>query len=190
MKSDLKCSNPWSKKQFMADTCVSSVLVFWKSTERLANWGYRPNTQPTTGGFLFLASLEKHMPSALKKDPAKWLKQSWMIPSAVFVPAVALQTKFSLSSKFSRNLECAKDDHTCFVDFEKAHHRVSPVKLWGMLREYGIDNRLLLTSSNCIPVRKFVSVPREINHNRSPLVLDSDKGVCCHHSSSKSTWIG
>jgi len=39
-----------------------------------------------------------------------------------------------------------------------------------------------VTPSNCIPTQKFVPMSGELNHNRSPLVLDS-KGVCCHHSS-------
>ena len=37
------------------------------------------------------------------------------------------------------------------------------------------------SSSHCIPAQKFVPVSGELNHNRSPLVLDSDKGVFCHH---------
>jgi len=39
-------------------------------------------------------------------------------------------------------------------------------------------------SSHCIPVQKLVAVSRELSHNRSLLMLDSDKGECCHHSSS------
>jgi len=38
-------------------------------------------------------------------------------------------------------------------------------------------------TSHCISVQKFVSVSAELNHNRSSLVLDSDKDVCCRHSS-------
>jgi len=34
------------------------------------------------------------------------------------------------------------------------------------------------TSSQCIPVQKFVSVSPAFSHNRSPWVSDSDKGVC------------
>jgi len=37
-------------------------------------------------------------------------------------------------------------------------------------------------ASNLIPAQKFVSVFVELNHNRSLWVLDSDKGVGCHHS--------
>jgi len=37
------------------------------------------------------------------QDAAKIIDPSWMIPGAVFVVAVALQNKFSLSSKVSRN---------------------------------------------------------------------------------------
>jgi len=54
-------------------------VAFWKGTERLANWDDHPHTHvketgenaPTTGVSLSLASLEKCMPSALKKDAAK-----------------------------------------------------------------------------------------------------------------------
>jgi len=35
-------------------------------------------------------------------------------------------------------------------------------------------------SSHCIPDQKSVSVSGEFNQDRSPLVLDSDKRVCCH----------
>ena len=41
-------------------------------------------------------------------------------------------------------------------------------------------------STNCIPVQKVVSMSTELIHNRSAFVLDSDNGVCCHHSSSYS----
>jgi len=42
-------------------------------------------------------SLEKCMPSALKRDATKQLKRSWMIPNAYFDMAVALQTKISIN---------------------------------------------------------------------------------------------
>jgi len=43
-------------------------------------------------------------------------------------------------------------------------------------------------SSHCIPpAQKFVSVSGELNHDRSPLALDTDKGACCHRFSSYST---
>jgi len=48
---------------------------------------------------------------------------------------------------------------------------------------YGVDDRLLLASSHCIPAQTFVSVSGEFNHDLSPLVLDSDNGVCCCHRS-------
>jgi len=49
-----------------------------------------------TGAFLCFASQEEWM-------PRKLLNQNWMIPSVVFVTAVALQNNFPLSSEFSRN---------------------------------------------------------------------------------------
>jgi len=44
-------------------------------------------------------------------------------------------------------------------------------------------------SSNCISTQNCVSVSADLHHNRSPLVFISDKGVCCHRSSSWSKWI-
>jgi len=32
-------------------------------------------------------------------------------------------------------------------------------------------------SSHCVPAQKFVSMSGKLNHDRSPLVLDSDKSV-------------
>ena len=40
------------------------------------------------------------LPGALKNDAGKLLNQNWMMLSAVFVPVVALQTKFLLSTEF------------------------------------------------------------------------------------------
>jgi len=34
-----------SRRSSLADSCVSSGLVFWNSTEILANWGDHPHTQ-------------------------------------------------------------------------------------------------------------------------------------------------
>jgi len=79
--------------------------------------------------------------------PRKQLNQSWTIPIAVFVVAVALQNKFPLSSKFSINPgSMPKTLHTCFVDLGKVDGWVPRKKLWGMLWQYGVDGRLLLAA--------------------------------------------
>ena len=87
------------------------------------------------------------MPSLLKKDKAKKLKQKWRTPSAVVVAPVELQNKSPLFSKFSRNsgsMPIAKDLYTCFVDLGNVYGRVPCEKLWGVLRELGVDGRLVL----------------------------------------------
>jgi len=61
-----------------------------------------------------------------------------------FCPDRSTTDHISLSSKISRNLGYAKDVFTCFVDLEKAYDRVPCDKLCGVLREYGVDGRLLL----------------------------------------------
>jgi len=80
-----------------------------------------------TGAYLFLVSVEKCMPNALKKDAVKNLNQSWMI--SIFVLAVALQTKFTLSSKFSRNLVCQRRLHM----FCRPRESIRQVSSWKAL---------------------------------------------------------
>jgi len=105
-----------------------------------------------------------------------------MIPSAVFVPAVAIQTTFHSPAKFEKSWEHDKDVFTCFVDLEKVYDRVPCEKLWGGLHEYSVDRRLLLALKSLYSSQTFVSLSGELNHDRSPMVLESDKGVCCHRS--------
>jgi len=77
---------------------VSSGLVFWEGIGRLVNWVIIPIQKKgysATTISLSLASLEKCMPSALKKCLE-------IFELAGFdVLGVALQTEFSLSKKFS-----------------------------------------------------------------------------------------
>jgi len=55
-------------------------------------------------------------------------------------------------------------------------------KIWGVFAEYGVDGRQMLTVKLLNLAQTFVSVSAELNHNRSPWVLDSDNDVCCHQS--------
>jgi len=109
-----------------------------------------------------------------------------MIPTVVFVAAVALQNKFPLSSKFSRNPGSMPKISSTSGKYTAGFL----VKSFG-----GCCGRAVLTGAscwrpnNCIPAQKIVSTSAELNHNRSALVLDSDNGVCCHHSSTYSLYI-
>jgi len=47
-----------------------------------------------------------------------------MIPSAVFILAIALQNKISLQQIFEKSWEYAKNLYTCFDDLERAYDRV------------------------------------------------------------------
>jgi len=68
-----------------------------------------------------------------------------MIPSAVFIPAVAHADHiFTLQQIFEKSWEYAKDVYTCFIELEKAYYRVLREKLWGVLQKYGVDGYLLL----------------------------------------------
>jgi len=104
-----------------------------------------------------------------------------MIRGAVFVPAVALQSTFHSPAIFEESWEYAKNVFTCFVDLEKAYSIVPCAKLWGVFRECGVASACYWRSIYCIPAQNL-SVSGEFNHDRSPLFLNSDRGVCCHHS--------
>jgi len=94
-----------------------------------------------------------------------------MTPSAVFVPAVALQTKISLSQQiFEKSWEYVKNVYTFFVELDKAYVRV---KSFGEFCGGTVLTAACYWPSS--PVQKFVSVSGELNHDRSPLVLDSNK---------------
>jgi len=105
-----------------------------------------------------------------------------MIPSAVFVPAVAIQTTFHSPAKFWEIFSWgyAEDIFTCFVGLEKAYDQVPCEKLWGNV----VCVRCWRPPVNGRQVTIFFLIPvsGELNHNRSQLVLESDKGVCCLHS--------
>ena len=109
-----------------------------------------------------------------------------MIPSAVFVPAVALQTKYSLFFKFFfkflRNLESMPKTFKHVLPTSRRNTTGILVKSLGEC-----CGSTVLTAacywpwSDCIPVQRFLSVTEELNHDRSPLLLASDN-VCCHPS--------
>ena len=50
---------------------------------------------------------------------------------------------FTLKQIFQKSWKYGKDLFPCFVDLEKAYHRVPRDKLWKVLREYGGDGQLL-----------------------------------------------
>jgi len=81
--------------------------------------------------------------------------------------------------------EYAKDIYTCSVDPGKVHDRVPHEKLWGVLREYGVDGRLLRQIT--VFLLTISVVVGRVKSQPFTVVLDSDKDVCCHHSSSYST---
>jgi len=93
-----------------------------------------------------------------------------MIPSAVFVAAVALQNKFPLSSKFSINLGSLPKTYMFCRPGESIYMAGFLVKRFGgCLWEYSV----MLTGASCWPssnyilVQKIVSLSTELNHNRS-----------------------
>ena len=91
-----------------------------------------------------------------------------MTPSAVCVQAVVLQTKFSLSSKFLRNLGSMQKTSTHALSTSRK--RTTGLLVKSLVESFG---RTVL--SHCVPAQKYLSLSAELNHNRSPLVLYCDK---------------
>ena len=108
-----------------------------------------------------------------------------MIPSAGFILAIALHTKISLSSKFLRNPGSMPKAFTHVLTTSREHTTEFLVKSFGKrCVSTVLTAACYWLSSLCIPAQMFVSVSGELNHDHSPLVLESDKDVCCHHFSS------
>ena len=89
---------------------------------------------------------------------------------------------FTLQQIFEKSWEYAKDVYICFVDLEKAYDGFLVKSFKECCGCMVLTAACFYPSSHCIPAQKFASVSGELNHDRSPLALDSDKGVCCHHS--------
>jgi len=85
-----------------------------------------------------------------------------MIPSPVFVPAVALKIKFSLSSKFLRNLRSMPQTCTHVLSTSIKHTTGFLVKSSGQCcGSTVLTAACYWPSSHCIPAQKFVSVSGE-----------------------------
>ena len=111
------------------------------------------------------------------------MNQSWIIPSAVFILAILLQTKISLSRKFLRIFGSMSKTFTHVLSTSRKHTNWFLVKSFAECCGSKVLTACYWTSTHCIPVQKFVSTSEKLNHDRSPLVLDSDKDAFCHRFS-------
>ena len=108
------------------------------------------------------------------------------LKDAVFVgfrPGRSNTDHISLSSKILRNLGSMLKTSSHALSTSRKHTTGFLMKRFG---EYCWSKVLTgaryWPPSHCVPAQTFVSVSGELNHDRSPLTLDSDKGVCCHRS--------
>jgi len=104
-----------------------------------------------------------------------------------FRPGRRTTDHISLSSKIFRNLESMLKTSSHALSNSRKYTTRFLVKGYG---ECCVSTVLMVAcywpSSHCVPAQTFASVQGELNHDRSSLGLDSDKGVCCHRSFSKS----
>jgi len=84
------------------------------------------------------------------------------------LPAVALQTKFSLSNKFSKNFESMQNTFTLVLSTSRKNTNESLKKSFGeCCRSAELTGASYWPSSRYIPAQKFVSVSAKLNHNLS-----------------------
>ena len=106
------------------------------------------------------------------------MNQSWMMPSAVFILAIVLQ------AKFLRNLGSMPKTFKHVLSTSGKHTTGFLVKCYGeRCGSTVLTTACYWLSSHCSPAQKLVSASGKLNHECSPLVLDSDKDVCCHYCS-------
>ena len=127
------------------DSCVSCGLVFWKVTERLANWDNHPTKWETGENVHYLLSRISFLSFSGKmyvKCRGRIERKVENTP-CVFRPGRSTADEiFTLQQIFGKSWEYAKDVYTCFGNLEKAYDQVPREKrvLW----EYGVRGRLFL----------------------------------------------
>jgi len=93
--------------------------------------------------------------------------------------------QISILQQISRHPESMPKTSTHVLSTSGKHMAGFLMKsFWGRCGSTVLTGTSCWPSNNCSLVEKIVSLSTELNHNRSALVLDSDNGVCCHHSSS------
>jgi len=119
-----------------------------------------------TGTYLYLAFLENCISSAIKNDAARQLNQNWMVTSAVFILAVALQTKCLLSSKFLRNL-VSMLIYSLFFKLEQCYDRIHGKCCGECCGNMLLTDTCYWSPTDCIPPPGYVFESAEENYNLS-----------------------
>jgi len=103
------------------------------------------------------------------------MNQSSTIPSAIFVLPVALQTKVSLSRKFSRNLGSLPKMSPRFC-LLREYVRPGPGKSFAeCCGSTMLTAACYWPSSHCISAHQFVSASADLNHNVHRVQDDTKK---------------
>ena len=101
-----------------------------------------------------------------------------MMPSAIFVLTAALQTKFSLSSKFLKNLRSMPNLSTPVLSTSRKHTTGFFVKSFGKCCGKAVLTVACYWPSSRIPAQNYVSVSAELIYNRSFTVGVDTTRVC------------
>jgi len=133
----------------LTDSCMSGGLVFWQGTERLENWGDHPHHKKGGENHISLLSLTGKVRANALKKCREIIERKQDDTQCGFCPGCSTTDQiFTLQQIFEKSWEYAKDVYTPFVDHEKAYDRLPREKLLEVLREYGVDGRLLLAAKS------------------------------------------
>jgi len=168
----LKCSKPGTKKEFFG-LYPACEVVWWKIMIIPIHKNGDRRVCINCRGISLLSLRWKKYAKCLE-DAAKQLNQSWRISSAVFVLAVALQTKISHSNKFSRNLANIPQMCMHVLSTSRQHSAVSFGKIVGECCGTVLTAACYWPLCYCYLLTRLRPC-RVVNQNHSPCVLDSDK---------------
>ena len=138
----------WSESQKCTNkpTTYPQVSITGVSNTRPANcmWPTRAFCAARDAFSEFSNNWHLHCHVPWKQMPRNnWIKADWH-PVRFSSRPWYYRPNLTLQQIFEKSWEYAKDVYTCFVYLEKAYDRVPREKVCGVLREHGVDTRLLL----------------------------------------------
>jgi len=120
---------------------------------------------------LYLASIAKYMPSALKMPWSNRFKAGGYLVRFSPWPQLC-RPLFTRQQIFKKSWEYVKYIYACFANIEKAYDRVPRKKLWRVLRLHGVNDRLFLgvkslhfCSEFCVRIGRIKSQPWVLESN-------------------------
>ena len=175
------CKAVWCAWRIQKDWQTGRIIPIHVKGDRVESINYRG---------ISILSLLGNLYANLPRE--KMTRNNWTNTKgyhANFVLAIKVQCKFSLTSKFSRNLGSMPKMATLVSSTSPRHTIGSLEKSFGeCCGRTVLKAACYWQSCHYIPAQKFLCVLADLICNHSQWALDTEKGVCYHHSS-YSIWI-